>query len=156
MIIDHIKNIGKYPQLDDYAEEINGFIRKWETEAMEAGRYELLPEHKLFALVQYYETRRKEKGRMESHEKYTDLQYILSGKEVLFYDLAQELSVEEDKRPEKDVIFYKEGPDRGGIVLTAGMFAYCGPQDAHMPCIRCGEEAEGVVKIVFKIRNAAL
>ncbi len=151
MIIDHIKNIGRYPQLEKYAEEMEAFIGKCTGEAVEAGRYELLPDGELFALVQRYETRPKEKGRMESHGKYTDLQYVVSGRETVFYDLAEGLSIEEDKRSEKDVVFYEQGSDKGGIILTAGMFACCAPQDAHMPCIRCGEHGEKVTKIVFKI-----
>lgn len=152
MIVDHIKNIGKYPQLEKYAGTIAEFVEKCRETSMPAGRYDLFPEGELFALVQYYETKPKEKGRMESHVEYIDLQYVSSGRETIYYDLVQELTVAEDKTPEKDIIFYEEKPDKGGILLTAGMFACYAPQDAHKPCIECGEGAEKVEKIVFKIR----
>lgn len=155
MIVDHIKNISQYPQLAAYAKEITAFAEKCRREALPAGRYDLLADGALFALVQYYEARPKEKGRMESHIEYIDLQYIQSGREVIYYALTEELTVAEDKRPEKDVIFYEEQPDRGGVLLTEGMFGYYAPQDAHMPCIRCGDAAEEVAKIVFKIRVLA-
>lgn len=151
MIVDHINNIRKYPQFGKYAEAITEFIEKCCRESLPAGRYDLLSDGRLFALTQYYETKPKEKGRMESHRIYTDLQYMMSGKEIIFYDLAEKLAIAEDKTPERDIIFYEEQPDRGGIILSAGMFACCGPQDAHKPCIRCGEDAEKVGKIVFKI-----
>lgn len=151
MIVDHIKNIGKYPQFEEYAEAITEFIEKCRRESLPAGRYDLLADNRLFALTQYYETKPKEEGRMESHRIYADLQFMLSGKETIFYDLAEELTAVEDKSSEEDIIFYEGRPDKGGIVLTADMFACYEPQDAHMPCIRCGEDSEKVEKIVFKI-----
>lgn len=151
MIVDHIKNIRRYPQFEEYAEAIMEFIEKCRREFLPAGRYDLLADNRLYALMQYYETKPKEEGRMESHRAYADLQFVLSGRETIFYDLAEELTIAEDQSREKDIIFYEGRPDKGGIVLAAGMFACYEPQDAHMPCIRCGEDTEKVEKIVFKI-----
>ncbi len=152
MIVDHMENIVQYPQLQKYAEEMTGFIEKCRLESLPAGRYELLPDGRMFALLQCYETKSKEDARMESHINYADLQYILEGREIIYYDLSRELAAEEDRTVENDIIFYRKQQDKGGCLLTAGMFGYYAPQDAHMPCVRCGEAAEKVTKIVFKIR----
>lgn len=152
MIVDHIKNMERYPQFAEYAEKIMEFIEKCSGGTLPEGRCDLLPDDKLFATAQCYETKPKEQGRMESHKKYADLQYILSGREIIYYDLTEELTIEEDETPEKDVIFYRERPDKGGTLLTAGMFGYYEPQDAHKPGIRGGDSAEKTEKIVFKIR----
>lgn len=151
MIVDHVKNIGKYPRLEKYANKITEFIERCGKEPLADGRYDLLADDELFAILQHYETKPKESGRMESHVKYVDVQYVLSGKESIYYGLAEELVVSEDKRPESDVIFYENGANISGNILTEGMFAYYAPQDAHMPGIRCGEDAEKVGKIVFKV-----
>ena len=152
MIVDHIKNLERYPQLEKYAAPILEFIEKCRREPLPEGRFDLLPDQELFAAAQCYETKPKEQGRMESHKKYADLQYILSGRERIYYDLTEELTVEEDGTPEKDVIFYEQRPDKGGILLTAGMFGYYEPQDAHAPGIWGGDGTEKTEKIVFKIR----
>ena len=101
--------------------------------------------------VQTYVTKQKSGARLESHRKYADLQYICRGEEMIYYDSAEGLEAEEDYDPEKDIAFYREGADRGGIRLTEGMFGYYGPQDAHMPCIQSAEKCP-VKKVVFKIR----
>lgn len=151
MIVDHVKNMGKYPQLEKYAKKITEFIERCGKESLADGRYDLLADNELFALLQHYEAKPKESGRMESHEKYADVQYVLSGKEIIYYDLAEKLTISEDKRPESDVIFYENGEDMSGNILTEGMFAYYAPQDAHMPGISHGEAAKKVGKIVFKV-----
>lgn len=149
MIIDNIKNIGCYPQLADAAPSITAFIERAEKEELSEGKYELLGE-KLFAIVQRYQTRDKIEAHMESHKKYADLQYMQHGEEMIFYDTSDELEVEEEYSMEKDIVFYKPRPDKGGICLKEGMFGYYEPQDAHMPCIT-GAKKNTVTKIVFKI-----
>lgn len=149
MIIDDIKNLDKYPQFVNMALLISEFIERVGKEGISEGKYELLGE-KLFAIVQKYETRDKIEARMESHKRYADLQYMYRGKELIFYDMADELEVEEEYSSEKDIVFYKCSPDKGGICLKEGMFGYYEPQDAHMPCIAASNKSL-VTKIVFKI-----
>lgn len=152
MIIDKLANISKYPQLDQYKDEIVKFIQKCTDEGIpEEGKYELDGEY-LFALVQKYVTKRKEDSNMESHNQYADLQYIIKGTEIVFYDFADELVIKENKSAQNDIIFYQKRPDKGGIVLTEEMFGYFEPQDAHMPCIAVTDEVTPVIKVVFKIK----
>ncbi len=49
----------------------------------------------------------KEKGRMETHRKYIDIQYIVKGSEIIRVLNKKYLKIEEDCTPEKDVIFYE-------------------------------------------------
>lgn len=50
MIVDHIKNIRRYPQFEEYAEAIMEFIEKCRREFLPAGRYDLLADNRLYAL----------------------------------------------------------------------------------------------------------
>jgi len=150
MIADKISNIAFYPMLADVAQDVLDFIARIDAEKLEAGRYELRGTD-LFALLQNNTTKAKENGRMESHEKYADLQYIHTGREVIYYDTLDDQVITEDTRPAKDNIFYASRPDKGGIVLSSGMFGYYAPQDCHMPGISV-EGPESVTKVVFKIR----
>ncbi|MFA9376504.1 MAG: YhcH/YjgK/YiaL family protein [Lachnotalea sp.] len=151
MIIDKLENLNQYNQLRKYEKTINNFIEMCKNKKLEEGQYNLIGEE-VFALVQIYQTKSKIGARMESHKEYADLQYILEGREVIYYDCVKELIVFEDKTPEDDILFYEVGKDKGGITLERGMFGYFAPQDAHMPCIQCEEKnAVKMVKIVFKI-----
>ncbi|MDD3140082.1 MAG: YhcH/YjgK/YiaL family protein [Lachnospiraceae bacterium] len=152
MIIDKLCNISKYPQLGLYKYEIIKFIQRCTDGGLpEEGKYELDGDL-LFALVQKYVTKNKEDSFMESHLQYADFQYIIKGNEMVFYDFADELIIRENKSIQNDIIFYQKNNDKGGIILTEGMFGYFEPQDAHMPCIKVTDVATSVIKVVFKIK----
>ena len=148
MIIDNIKNIQNYCQFTGIEPLITAFLKRMEKEELPDGKYELQGD-RIFAIVQRYKTHEKSNSRMESHRKYADLQYICRGEEMIFYDIADELEIEEEYKQETDILFYKVRPDRGGILLKEGMFGYYEPQDAHMPCIT-GTDKCSVTKVVFK------
>lgn len=149
MIVDKIENLSRYPQFAGISFDIRSFLEYMKEQNLGEGKYKLQGEA-LYAIVQKYQTIEKDKGRMESHKKYADLQYIYQGEEMIFYDSADELEIEEDHRPQYDIVFYKRKADKGGVRLSEGMFGYFEPQDAHMPCIRSAQTG-AVTKIVFKI-----
>lgn len=150
MITDKIKNLKKYPEMENVADAILAFIKKAEEEKLEDGRYELNGAN-LFALVQSYETKSLEKGAMESHVEYIDLQYIMHGEEMIYWNPIDEMTIKEDKRPDADLIFYEMENPQNATVLKAGMFGYYIPTDGHMPSMAVKEPAK-VRKIVFKIK----
>ena len=150
MITDKLVNLKKYPEFAAYAEDMIAFAERVEKENLEDGRYELQGEN-LFALLQTYVTKNVEEARMETHKIYNDLQYVVSGKEMIFWSPVDELEVEEDRTPEADLVFYKNDAAKGSNVLTAGMFGAYFPQDGHKPSVAAGEPAE-VKKIVFKFK----
>ena len=153
MIVDKLDNLGKYSELVKYEKEIKGFIQKNHNEKLPEGRYNLVGEDEVFALVQKYNSKSKQGAMMEAHKVYADLQYIEEGEEVIYYDVADELKIVEDRTPTSDIVFFEICSDKGGIKLVPGMFAYFAPQDAHMPCIQCEEgKAVSMIKIVFKIK----
>lgn len=155
MIIDKLCNIDKYPQLECDKVKITNFIQNFmDGNISEEGKYELDGD-RLFALVQKYVTKKKEDSFMESHLKYADLQYIVKGSEIIYYDCADELAVKEDNSKQGDIIFYHKRPVKGGAILSEGMFGYYEPQDAHMPCIGVTDQQTDMIKIVFKIKYTA-
>lgn len=149
MISDKLSNLHTYPELAKYEADILGFVEKMKDHPAD-GRYDLRGDE-LFALVQRYETKPLEGALMESHKLYADLQYIYTGKEWIYVDFADELTACDDRTPASDILFYENRPNKGGSLLSAGMFGYYAPQDAHMPCIQV-DGPEKVEKIVFKIR----
>ena len=58
-------------------------------------------------LVSAYETQPKGERRPEAHQKYVDIQYVISGEEVIgFGSLAKVSGVLEDCLAKRDVIFF--------------------------------------------------
>ena len=66
------------------------------------------------------------------------------------YTKVEGLEVEEDLRPESDMIFYKETLNGSNIKFTNGDYAIFFPEDAHRPGCAFGECSK-VKKIVVKV-----
>ena len=148
MITDYAENLYLYKELNEYADMILNFIKRQQEEALPDGRYDL--EKGVFASVQSYTTRTADGAQMESHKQYCDLQYIVKGKEKIYWVSLKKLTVAEDRTPDADSILYQSGPWQGYTILEPGMFGFYAPQDGHMPGIAAAEPAPAA-KIVFKI-----
>ena len=108
MITDYADKLHLYGDLQEYADMVLAFIEKQKKENLPAGRYDL--ENGVFASVQSYTTRPLEGSQMESHKKYCDLQYLIEGKEKIYWASLRNLTVENDMTPESDSILYVAGP----------------------------------------------
>jgi YhcH/YjgK/YiaL family protein len=114
---------------------------------IEPGKYEIEGAD-LFALIQRYDPKPREKARWEAHRKYIDVQYVFAGSELFGYaPLAQLHSVAFDEA--KD--FHELKGDGDFLRVSAGTFLILFPQDAHMPGV-AGPACQFVKKIVVKIR----
>ena len=149
MILDSIKNINKYENLDIDLKSIVEFIDRVENENLENGKYELDGD-KLFALVQSYETKDSDECRLESHKKYIDIQYVQEGTEVMYWSLVDGLKVTEDLSEISDVIFYEDDKNATELVVNEKSFALFFTHDAHKPGVKFNTKSN-VRKIVFKI-----
>ncbi len=81
----------------------------------------------------------------ETHQRYTDIQYILSGTEQMIYSDSNSLITSIPYSPEKDIAFHSGN----GIplVLNAGDFVIFTPTDAHA----CGIGNGFAHKVVMKV-----
>ena len=149
MILDSIKNISKYENLNIDLKSIVEFIDRVENENLENGKYELDGD-KLFALVQSYETKDSDECRLESHKKYIDIQYVQEGTEVMYWSLVDGLKVTEDLSEISDVIFYEDDKKATELVVNEKSFALFFTHDAHKPGVKFNNKSN-VRKIVFKI-----
>lgn len=104
-----------------------------------------------FALVQRYRTRPVAETRFESHRRYIDIQYLVSGQEVIHWAaLADLATATQPYDAVTDVAFYPWPADPMPVRLQAGQFAILFPDDAHAPCCAWGDPAE-VLKVVVKV-----
>ena len=106
---------------------------------------------RVFALVQRYETVRPDAPKYECHRKYIDVQFIVTGEEVIGWAPAERMSVTEAYDAGKDVCF---GTIAAGtwtpVRLEAGQLMVLWPEDAHAPKGATGE-SKRVMKIVVKV-----
>ncbi|MHC4782932.1 MAG: NanQ anomerase/TabA/YiaL family protein [Planctomycetota bacterium] len=114
------------------------------------GKYEVDGEN-LFYIVDEYETKPVQEGRLEIHRKYLDIQYIVSGEECIGVAPLEGLTEETVYDGKRDLAFYKFEPSMSKLHLKQGMFAIFWPNEPHMPG-RSINKTEMVKKIVVKIR----
>lgn len=151
MILDKHDNMKMYKGLSARLDKALELLESGELESRQDGRYEFEGDE-LYCLVLHYPTKPLDEGRLETHRKYIDVQYMVSGAELMGYTpLSDKLEVAEEYDPEKDFIFYEAPEEMSIIDLRERMFAVLFPDDAHMPG-RHMDTPEDVFKIVFKVR----
>lgn len=151
MILDNIKNLPKYAAGNEMLLLAYDFIMNYKKQPFPCGRYELDGE-RCFALVQKYETVPASEKDFESHARYIDLQYVVSGQERMLWASKDGITCTEPMDVQKDIAFYTEKQDYTPceLVVEADEFALFYPQDAHKTGC-CAEGPETVEKIVVKV-----
>ncbi len=148
MIADSLTNAVQYYGLNQWFKASFEFLQTLSPET-EDGSYEIAPGVKAF--VSTYETMPDFPFGWETHRKYIDIQFCLSGTEhVKCAPLAEALAPTIDYDEEKDRRFYTGDPAHTLITLGKGVFAVFFPQDAHAPQLMLGEP-ERVKKVVVKV-----
>ena len=108
-------------------------------------------EERVYAMVQSYATKPAAEKKWESHRRYADIQYIVSGREVITYAHVSRLDGGTPYNDAKDVVNYA-GPSGGAstLELRAGEWAIFLPDDGHQPGVAV-EGSEEVRKVVMKV-----
>ncbi len=127
------------------------FLRRPDIERLTDGRVEIDGE-KVFAMVQQYETVLMDVPKFEYHEKYIDVQYVLSGEEVIGWAPSTEMKITEKYDANKDVCFgtVPKGQTTP-VYLQARRLAVLFPEDGHAPRLAAGAPSH-VIKIVIKVQ----
>ncbi len=106
---------------------------------------------RVYAILQRYRTAGSDAPKFEYHRKYIDVQYILSGEEVIGWAPAADMTTERGYNAEQDVCFGLMEPGKWSAVrLTAGQLAVLWPEDGHAPRLVAGSSCL-VRKIVVKV-----
>ncbi len=135
-----------------YPEAINkaiAYLRDTDFDKLENGVYEIQGKD-MYAQVFNVVTEAQNVKRAESHEKYLDVQFLISGKEqigVTYYRDDYEI---DEHIVERDLIFYKEVENEFLIDIVPGVFCVFFPEDVHRPAV-IKEESMEIRKVVIKI-----
>jgi biofilm protein TabA len=126
------------------------FLRSHGIHQLPDGRVEIDGD-RVFALVQRYETMMTDAPKFEFHRKYIDVQFIVSGEEVIGWAPVERMTVTEAYDAKKDICF---GTVAKGAwtpaYLQAGQLAVLWPEDGHAPKL-ASSASSPVMKIVVKV-----
>jgi biofilm protein TabA len=149
MIVDELRNWRRYCQSLKGLERAFRFLEEEANTKLPEGRYEVDGD-RVFAMVQKYTTRSGPLGRFEDHRKYVDVQYMVSGEELVYWTPTRGLEANTEYNEERDVIFYDRAEKSSQIVLYPGYFCVVFPNDGHTPCRQVNGPCR-VHKIVIKV-----
>lgn len=125
------------------------FLEKTDLNALSLGKHEILGEA-VFAAVSKGPSRAPESGQFESHRKYIDIQYLVSGGERIGVAPLEGLQVTTPYSDTSDVILYSVPPRYQDIVMKPGHFVVFFPENAHLPL--CHDQGEHEIhKVVIKV-----
>lgn len=150
MLVDRLDSAGMYGGLGERIATGLALLREESVRTAAPGRHEVQGED-LFFVVESYQTRPVEEGRLEIHRRYLDIQYVVSGRECIGYHPFDGLIEQQSYDGQKDIAFYTLNGALSRLILHAGMFAIFWPHEPHMPG-RTADIPEKVQKIVVKVR----
>jgi YhcH/YjgK/YiaL family protein len=147
MLVDHISNIPLYVGLNPYLVKGLDFIQKNEFASLAPGRYPIDGDD-VYAVISEYKTKNISECAWEAHNKYTDIQLLISGEEKIGFACRSQQKIIKPYDTDKDILFLEGHGDF--ITLTPGMFMVLTPQDSHMPCVMT-KESQHIKKMVIKL-----
>lgn len=148
MVIDLLSSAHLYYNQGPLFKKAFEYLAQTDFSKVEKGKYELDGQN-LFAIVNEYDTVSPDNQQMESHKKYIDIQYIVTGGERVGHDFLTNQTPSQAYDAEKDFMLFREKPSFF-TVLKQGMFAIFFPHDLHMPNIMI-DKAAPVKKVVIKV-----
>lgn len=148
MILDTLDNAGFYTNISSQLKKGFDYLQNTDLQALTPGTHKI-EGMDLFALVSEFETKLPEECRPEAHQKYADIQYIVSGREAIGYTPLGDQEITIPYFEERDIIFYNA--QTTPVVLEQGMFVVFFPQDIHQPGMQVNRP-EKVKKVVVKVK----
>jgi YhcH/YjgK/YiaL family protein len=149
VILDVLENRGRYRGASLGIERALEYLGDTDFSGLKDGKYPIESDE-IYAMLASYNTEPESERRFEAHRKYFDVQYILAGREVIYWSPTDELTPAGEYSKERDIVFLS-GNARARLQLTTGSFAVFYPEDAHKPnCAWDGPEP--VRKVVIKVR----
>lgn len=126
------------------------YLKNSDLSKLEVKRHDI-DDGNLYALVSEYLTKNEEDAKFEAHQKYIDIQYVISGVEQMnVAPQSEKKDILTPYDPAKDIEFmtvnksssYKATPERFFIFF---------PSDIHRPSVKIGENSQ-TRKIVLKVK----
>ncbi len=147
MILDTLSNSAYYENAHPLFAKAFEFLKTADLANLPCDRYDIQG-NDLYAMIQEPEGKPQATAKLEAHRKYIDLQFVVSGNEVmgwapvcglghaLPFDDAKDFGLFEDKA-------------QSWFDVRPGCFAIFFPEDAHAPNVGTGKHRKVVIKIAI-------
>ena len=150
MIVSDLNHISRQAALSPNLQKAIDFLRSPDLQTLPDGRVEIDGE-RVFALVQRFATKWVATPKFECHEKYIDIQFILSGDEIIGWAPTERMEITAAYEAGKDIGFGTVAKGEWTPVhLHAGQMAILYPEDGHAPKMALRNPSK-VMKIVVKV-----
>lgn len=125
------------------------FLKDQELENLQPGKYPIDGTN-VYAFVSEMSNLEFDKTTWESHRKYNDIQYVISGKENIGVTNPESVTQWGEYDEANDIMFHKA---EGNVLpFRPGVFFLFFPRDLHRPCIKV-VGFDPVKKLVIKVRT---
>lgn len=141
-----ITNLDDLNNLFDIPKEALDFVKNADA-STECKRYDFSEE--CYVNVQSVETK-KETPLMEAHEKFVDIQCLISGEEKIFYIAKEGLKIQRPYSEGGDAALYDFDEASESVCYKSGEAVVLYPPEAHLPN-RCKDEPMTIKKAIIKI-----
>lgn len=146
--VNYVEFYRQYHANQTYWDKAFEFLKTQDLQKLTPGRYPIDGEN-AYASITENPTKDFDSTAWESHRNYTDLQYVVAGKEKIGVASPQKLTVTKPYNASKDVAnYYGDGKIYEALPGTFFLFF---PSDAHRPNIADGDKNPDK-KLVIKIR----
>ena len=149
MIIDKVENLYRYavPKTD----AILKFIAENDCANLPDGEFEIQG-RELFVRIMSYIPKPAIENRFEIHHIYADVQYVVSGSEIMQTARLEDLTPLGEYDAKGDYQFLKTSSATTDIIVQAGEFAVFYPNQPHRPSCAFDGYKGMVKKLVFKVK----
>ncbi|AHG91614.1 Conserved hypothetical protein CHP00022 [Gemmatirosa kalamazoonensis] len=149
MIVDALANAARYRTLHPRLAAAFDYLAAFDPSTAD-GKYPIDGDA-VYAQVQSYTTKPASEKKWESHRRYLDVQYMVSGRERMTVSPLPGLAGATPYNDAKDVVNYAGASgEASSVYLEGGQFAIFFPEDGHQPGVQAGESGE-VRKVVVKV-----
>jgi YhcH/YjgK/YiaL family protein len=147
MILDSLENAGLYESIHPRFKQAFDFLRSADLVSLPLGKVELDGKN-LFVNVVDAAGKTPDVAKMETHDKYIDIQVPLTGTETMGWVAGNKLKeITEPYNSDKDITFFADKASNF-IVVQPLEFAVFFPQDGHQPQLFEGTIKKIIVKVL--------
>jgi biofilm protein TabA len=151
MIVAKLDQIAEQAAISPRLRKGLDFLQNLDPKALEPGTVEI-DGSEVYAMIQSYTSRPvTENPRFEAHQKYLDVQYLVSGTEAMGWAPLDQLAVNVPYDEERDrSLGTVPASARTLVLFGAGYPILLYPSDAHSPGLAAGEP-QPILKVVVKV-----
>jgi biofilm protein TabA len=126
------------------------YLKETDFNSLTVGRHQIDGDN-VFVIVTEAPAKTMENAKWESHRNYSDIHYVIKGKEQIGVTQVAKVKLTEAYDPAKDIMFYSgEGKF---YVTNPGTFFIFPPKYAHRPSVKVEGDDSTVKKIVIKVKT---